>query len=686
MAEQSVVIKVKADVSKATNDVKALQQAIAKLSKSSSESNKNLNSPEIKNASSNYKKVKQAIHDATDAQQRLNEETARAEDVTKRATYAGVALTQGFSDIGSFGMGAAQGIRAVANNAQQFTQALAGLKQKLNEGESAFQAITGSLMGPNKFLFTLTLAIAAIELVSNLIQKMGKDAKETANALEGFFSVISQSAPSAEITFEDLKQLQTNFSDATKESSNELKTQKNRVHDLSRQLRGVLTPALREQLKAEKENAVERVKILKDQKARYDAITESLSEQVDEQERIRQALIDLDTVQGRANFKTNISALYTDELRKKTYELRVEIQKLTVARTNEMLALELQNQAMEGALSFKKVKEFIGVDPEKQAAFSIFMATGILTGPEDLKNIEEKFKKFFSGIKKAEERGADARQKDTDEIKKKLERAEEDYFKSDTTEADLLSYLKNDPILRYNALLLEMREDSANRLRIQSEKLYKTQFDEQGNPLGVDLPDITQEVLLGIRNEGEIDTRRQKMLDFAEASASVAKTHAAALGGIGTAMMQMAKQGETVNRSQFETGKKFAIAQALVATYAGAAESLKLGPIAGPIAAASVIAQGMVQVNAIRRMKPGSDSGGSSAAGIRGAGNLQEFNVGNLYSGTPNLGSAAGFPSLSIASMAPQGMQLQLVARGPDLVSAVDAQRSANTRLIGGSR
>lgn len=686
MAEQSVVIKVQADVSKATNEVKALQQAIAKLSKSSSESNKNLDSPEIKNASSNYKKVKQAIDDATDAQQRLNEETARAEDVTKRATYAGVALTQGFSDIGSFGMGAAQGIRAVANNAQQFTQALAGLKQKLNEGESAFQAITGSLMGPNKFLFTLTLAIAAIELVSNLMQKMGKDAKETANALEGFFSVISQSGPSAEITFEDLKQLQANFSDAAKETNDELKAQKDRLHDL-RQLHGVLTPALREQLKAEKENAVERVKILQDQKERYDAITESLSEQVDEQERIRQALIDLDAVQGRANFNTNISALYTDELRKKTYELRVEIGKLTVARTNEMLALELQNQAMEGALSLKKAKEFIGVDPEKQAAFSIFMATGILTGPEDLKNIEEKFKKFFSDIKKAEELGADARQKDTDEIKKKLERAEEDYFKSDTTEADLLYYLENDPILRYNALLLEMREDSANRLRIQTEKLYKTQFDEEGRPLGVELPDITQEVLLGIRNDGELDTRRQKMLDFAEASASVAKTHAAALGGIGTAMMQMAKQGETVNRSQFETGKKFAIAQALVATYAGAAESLKLGPIAGPIAAASVIAQGMVQVNAIRRMRPGSDSGGTSVAGmIRGGAGLTEFNVGNLYGGTPGIGSAAGFPSLSVGSMAPSGMQIQLVARGPDLVSAVDAQRSANARLIGGSR
>jgi len=34
MAEQNVVIKIQADVSKATNDVKALQQVIAKLSTS----------------------------------------------------------------------------------------------------------------------------------------------------------------------------------------------------------------------------------------------------------------------------------------------------------------------------------------------------------------------------------------------------------------------------------------------------------------------------------------------------------------------------------------------------------------------------------------------------------------------------------------------------------------------------
>jgi hypothetical protein len=69
----------------------------------------------------------------------------------------------------------------------------------------------------------------------------------------------------------------------------------------------------------------------------------------------------------------------------------------------------------------------------------------------------------------------------------------------------------------------------------------------------------------------------------------------------------------TESRKLFEIGKAAAIAQSIVATYQGMSEALKLGWPLGPIAAASIGAQGFAQVASIKSQSFGSSGGGAAA-------------------------------------------------------------------------
>lgn len=72
----------------------------------------------------------------------------------------------------------------------------------------------------------------------------------------------------------------------------------------------------------------------------------------------------------------------------------------------------------------------------------------------------------------------------------------------------------------------------------------------------------------------------------------------------------------TGSKKMFKVQKAANIAQAIMATWTAAAEALKLGPIAGPIAAGAIIASGLARVKQIASTK----FGGSAAGGGGGAG------------------------------------------------------------------
>ena len=102
------------------------------------------------------------------------------------------------------------------------------------------------------------------------------------------------------------------------------------------------------------------------------------------------------------------------------------------------------------------------------------------------------------------------------------------------------------------------------------------------------------------------------------------------------------------NKKLFEVNKAAGIANAIVATYQGAAEALKLGPIIGPALAAAQIAAGFAQVNAIKSQKFGASggvapslAGGTAAPAVSNVGPggggqvvaIEGLDPGSLFSG-----------------------------------------------------
>lgn len=78
------------------------------------------------------------------------------------------------------------------------------------------------------------------------------------------------------------------------------------------------------------------------------------------------------------------------------------------------------------------------------------------------------------------------------------------------------------------------------------------------------------------------------------------------------AFEQISAAGARENKKLFQVNKIAGIANATISTFTGAAKALELGPIAGPIAAAAIIANGLAKVQAIKSQ---SFSSGSSAGG-----------------------------------------------------------------------
>lgn len=92
----------------------------------------------------------------------------------------------------------------------------------------------------------------------------------------------------------------------------------------------------------------------------------------------------------------------------------------------------------------------------------------------------------------------------------------------------------------------------------------------------------------------------------------------------------MAALSSSGNKKLAAIGKASAIAQAMIATYQGAAEALKLGPIIGPIMAASVVVAGLANVAQIRAQnvdgfKAGGYTGNMGTSQVAGVVHGQEF-------------------------------------------------------------
>lgn len=90
-------------------------------------------------------------------------------------------MSQAMQDSAQFSMGAAQGIRAVANNIEMMVQQMTYLKSQGMSVGQIFTSMRSTIMGPIGILLAFSAFSAVIQWVTTALQQSGKAAKETKN-------------------------------------------------------------------------------------------------------------------------------------------------------------------------------------------------------------------------------------------------------------------------------------------------------------------------------------------------------------------------------------------------------------------------------------------------------------------------------------------------------------------------
>lgn len=101
------------------------------------------------------------------------------------------------------------------------------------------------------------------------------------------------------------------------------------------------------------------------------------------------------------------------------------------------------------------------------------------------------------------------------------------------------------------------------------------------------------------------------LMQMAKAAEQSGAQQVSSLSG---AFEQISAAGSRESKKMFELNKVAGIANATISTWVGATKALELGPIAGPIAAAAIIANGLAKVNAIKSQSFGGGAGGGGNA------------------------------------------------------------------------
>lgn len=135
---------------------------------------------------------------------------------TGSADFALLSLTQGIQDAGNFGMGMAQGIRAVNNNLQAFITALVHSSQMSGGFINSISAMGKAMMGPAGLLFAFSAVSASIEFFSNRSQRATKEANDLAKSIKDVASSIFKEVGGAEGIMATPEQIRSILSDITR--------------------------------------------------------------------------------------------------------------------------------------------------------------------------------------------------------------------------------------------------------------------------------------------------------------------------------------------------------------------------------------------------------------------------------------------------------------------------------------
>ena len=385
MAEQNVVIKIQADVSKATSDVKALQQVIAKLSTSGTQaaagtekvSNaakktataSQLLSAEINEVVAGQGNLERVADLATKALEEQEAAARRLADVSKAvegavgkkgaavlgaskqiggladasgaASFALLSLGQAFQDSAQFGMGFAQGFRAINNNIQQTFTAIALGSIQAGGFNNLLKLMGGSLWGPGGLILGFSAVSAAIEFFSTRAQRAERDAEKLSEEFGNLFSVIKK-GETVQVA-----------------SSKRLKDYRDGLKALEQENRAVADSFLTVQydrltgaaaiVGAQQEEAV----AASNTADKYKELADGLREAIEESENYEEALAAQERTLG-------INGIRVENLTAQNEQLAKKIAELAIPMSEEAKALAEQNKRLQDQvdlLEFLKLKK-----------------------------------------------------------------------------------------------------------------------------------------------------------------------------------------------------------------------------------------------------------------------------------------------------------------------------------------
>ena len=126
----------------------------------------------------------------TDAMRQANAGMRGVHTSAGSAQFAVTSLGQAFADSGQFGMGMAQGFRAINNNVQVLAQSMV-MAAKDNGGfTKGLKAMGAAMMGPTGVLALFFAATAAIEFFANRSQKAKAETDNFTKSLNGLTSAM----------------------------------------------------------------------------------------------------------------------------------------------------------------------------------------------------------------------------------------------------------------------------------------------------------------------------------------------------------------------------------------------------------------------------------------------------------------------------------------------------------------
>jgi len=131
------------------------------------------------------------------------------------ASFAILSLGQAFQDSAQFGMGFAQGLRAVNNNIQQTFTAIALGSVQMGGFNNLVRAMGKSLLGPGGLILGFSALSAGLEFFTTRAQKASAEAKNLTNATQELLK-ISSSPEGIEVNLDkltDLASAQKNYVD-----------------------------------------------------------------------------------------------------------------------------------------------------------------------------------------------------------------------------------------------------------------------------------------------------------------------------------------------------------------------------------------------------------------------------------------------------------------------------------------